>query len=361
METNFALNLPLNAVSFGQTSIAILKELHKRGYNPVLFPIGQIDLGAQNLSPEFGQWLQQCINDCHSRHKRSLPIFKLWHLEGSLESFSEKQILFSFYELDSPTKAEVNTVKNNTKVIFSSKYSVRQFQDLGLNNVHYVPLGFDADNFKKKDKQYFDDGRIIFNLVGKFEKRKHHDKVLRAWTRRFGQDGKYFLNCAIFNVFQPAEQQHAEISHILGKKYDNLHFLGFMPKNEQYNDYLNSGDIVIGVSGGEGFGLPEMQSVALGKHAVILNAHAYKDWANEQNAVLLNPAGKEESYDGKHFHKGYPYNQGFIYTFDEDEFIHCCEQAIERFKQNKINEAGLKLQEEYTYSKTVDEILKLIN
>jgi hypothetical protein len=52
-----------------------------------------------------------------------------------------------------------------------------------------------------------------------------------------------------------------------------------MNENSIYNEFLNSADIILGMSGGEGFGLPEFQSIALGKHAVLLNAHAYKTWA----------------------------------------------------------------------------------
>ena len=75
----------------------------------------------------------------------------------------------------------------------------------------------------------------------------------------------------------------------------------FMPKNAVYNDYLNSGDIVIGMSGGEGWGLPEFHSVGLGKHAVMLNATAYKEWATSENSVLLEPSGKIEVYDNKNY------------------------------------------------------------
>ena len=71
------------------------------------------------------------------------------------------------------------------------------------------------------------------------------------------------------------------------------------------------------MSGGEGWGLPEFQSACLGKHAVLLNASAYKDWANDKNAVLVEPSGKRDVYDGMFFHEGQPYNQGQVYeTFN---------------------------------------------
>ena len=121
-----------------------------------------------------------------------------------------------------------------------------------------------------------------------------------------------------------------------------------MDRNSEYNDYLNSADIIIGMSGGEGWGLPEFQSVALGKHAVILNAHGYKGWATESNSVLVEPSGKTESEDGVFFTAGSQYNQGSIFDFNEDDFLDACEKAEERVLKNKKNEEGLKLQEEFS-------------
>ena len=131
-----------------------------------------------------------------------------------------------------------------------------------------------------------------------------------------------------------------------------------MAKNTLYNDFLNSADVILGLSGGEGWALPEFQSVAMGKHAVILNASAYKEWANEKNSVLVNPSGKIPVYDGMFFQEGAPYNQGNIYDFNEDEFIDACEQAIKRVKESRVNKEGLLLQENFTYEKTTDAILE---
>ena len=153
------------------------------------------------------------------------------------------------------------------------------------------------------------------------------------------------------------QNMKAQQSLTEGQSYFNVHFLQYMPTNAAYNDFLNSGDIVIGMSGGEGWGLPEFQSVALGKHAVILNAHVYKDWATPENSVLVEPSGKTEAYDGFFFRQGTPFNQGNIFSFDEDAFIEGCEKAIERVESERENTEGLKLQEEFTYEKTLDMLL----
>jgi hypothetical protein len=358
--STFAVNVPINSVSFGQTSTALLREMKGRSLDPSIFPIGgQVDLSTQTPDKDFDEWVQKNCQKAAACHSRNLPSFKLWHLNGSLESFSDKQILLSFYELDEPTAAETNIARNNT-TLFTSQYTVDAFRNNGAET-HYVPLFFDKFNFRNTNKQYFDDGRITFNIVGKVEKRKRHEKTIRAWIKRFGGDKKYFLQCAIYNPFFKDADNNAIINNICeGKKIFNVGFLGFMGKNAIYNDFLNSGDIILGLSGGEGWGLPEFHSVGLGKHAVIMDAHSYKGWANEKNSTLVNPSGKIEAYDGMFFHKGHPFNQGNIFDYNEDEFIAACEEAIKKVEENRVNEEGLKIQEEFTVDKTLDRILEFV-
>lgn len=355
-------NLVVNPVSFGQVSTAILRELKERKQDIILSPIAnQFDLSAQPENPEFQEWLKEAVDGFTSKHSRKNRVFKLWHLSGSLESFSDEQVLFSFYELDNPTREEINIVKNNYKVIFSCQETVEKFQSLGCKNVDYLPLGFDSHNFYKTNKQYFSDDRITFSIVGKFESRKNHEKMVKAWLKKYGNNRKYSLQCAMWNPFLKPEQNNQIAQGLMGgQNYFNVVFSGYMHKNEMYHDYLNSSDIVLGMSGGEGWGLPEFQSVCLGKHAVLLNASAYKDWANDKNAVLVEPSGKRDVYDGMFFHEGQPYNQGQIYDFNEDDFISGCEEAIKRVESSRNNSEGEKLKDQFTYSKMVDSIVSYL-
>jgi hypothetical protein len=111
------------------------------------------------------------------------------------------------------------------------------------------------------------------------------------------------------------------------------------------------------MSGAEGWGLPEFHSVAMGKYAVIMDAHGYKSWANDKNSILIKPNSKIECYDGIFFNKGIPYNQGNIYDFNEEEFINGCELAIQKVESDKVNKEGLKLQEEFTSEKLLQNII----
>jgi len=358
---DFHLDLPINSLSFGNCSVNILKEIFKRGLSPTISLIGErADFSSfeGKITPEFLEWVKQRCHSFNLKHKRTNPTFKLWHINGSLSSPSKDQTLLTFYELDSPTSSEINIIKNQKTTLVSSSYTKSVFDSHGCANVKYCPLGFDSESFYKKESNRKDEEKIVFGLVGKLEKRKQHHKVLSAWAKKFGNNPKYMLNCAIKNSFLSDEQNQATLNQVLGgNSYFNINFLNYMPSNNLYNDYLNSNDIIIGMSAGEGWGLPEFQSLCLGKHGVILNAHAYKDWANSENSVLVNPNGKIPCYDGFFFNPGTEFNQGNYFDWDEDEFISACEEAENRFKNNKINIAGEELSKKFTWSNTTDVIL----
>lgn len=355
-----SLNLPLNSLSFGQISFSLLRGLCNKNIDFIINPIGQVDASSQQIDEKFAAVLKNSIELFSEKHNRENNIFKIWHLNGGIESFSKKQILLSFYELDSPTKSEINAVKNNYKTCFSSEYTVNLFKNLGCDNVFYLPLAFDKYNFYNTNKTYFND-RITFNLVGKLEKRKHHIKLIKSWIKKYGNNPDYSLQCAIYNPFIKEDKQKIMLNEALeNKKVFNVSFLSFMKENILYNDFLNSGNIVIGMSGGEGWGLPEFHSLALGKYGVILNSTGYKSWANKDNAVLVEPSSKIEAYDDIHFHKKLKFNQGNIFDFEEDDFIEGCEKAIELFRQKNVNEKGLELQEKFSIDSYTNNVLNLL-
>ena len=72
---------------------------------------------------------------------------------------------------------------------------------------------------------------------------------------------------------------------------------------------------------------------------------------------MVEPSGKIDAYDGVFFHEGMDFNQGQIFDWEEEAFLDACDKAVERVKDNPVNEAGLKIQEEFTVHRTLDSIL----
>ena len=366
---NFALNVPINSVSYGAVSIGILREIYKRGLSPSVFCIvGGADLSAQKDDQDFNLWLQGCLNKSIKLHKRTDKVFKLWHLNSCLDSMSKFQGLYFFHETNQPTEEELNAVNNQDVCFVSSQYTKHVFEEYGVaaDKIKYCPPGFDDWNFHKTNKEYLSKDTIVFQLCGKTETRKATARIAGLWVKKFGNDKKYRLHLAIYNPFfrrqdgqqMSFEEQKALFIHQVfgGKNYWNVNFYPFLQKNAEFNDFLNCSQIdLTGLSLSEGFNLPLFQSLCLGKWAVVLNAHVHKDYCNANNSILVEPSSMCPAVDNMFFRQGDRFNQGSWFQWDDEAVISGMELACS--KAHTPNVEGEKLREAFTFSRTVDIIL----
>ena len=355
------VNAPINALSFGNVSVNILRELHKKDIDLIFFPIGdKAELEAYDkIDLSFVKYLQSATNSRYEKINKDTPTLKLWHIFGSETRHSKNQSLFTFHEVSEVTSIEKNLLNLQDKIFVSSNYTKNIFELNGVENVTYVPLGFDSD-FYVTNKTYLED-KIHFGLLGKFESRKNTARIIKAWLKLFGNNSKYQLSCAITNPFlDKAKFQNELLKTLEGKQYNNLNFVPYMQTNSEVNDFLNSIDIDLGgLSGAEGWNLPSFNATALGKWSVVMNATAHKDWATSDNSILIEPSSLKDCYDDVFFKKGQAFNQGQFFNISDEEMENAILKSVSYAK--KPNPEGLKLQKEFTYEKTVETILCDIN
>ncbi len=364
MTQPFALNFPLNGVSFGQTSVAILREIFKRGLSPSVFPIGPVDLSTQKPDADFNAKLQGAINAAQQRHSRQHTAFRLWHIPGSMETVSARDSrLITFQECGTLTPLEINVLRNQQKVYVTNRYAQTFFKMYGID-AEWLPLGFDAHNFHMLEKRPSIEGVTSWLISGKAEARKSTYRQLALWCKRYGRDKNHRLNLSIANPFlSPQDQQNLILRALEGKTigpngyYWNVNQLDFSPTNAEFNTVLQSSEIALCCSTSEGFGLPEFHAAAMGAWPVVLDAHAFKDHFTTENAILVPPNGMEPIYDGIFFRQGEVTNQGNRFCFSDEDFYKGCEEAERRVKTIGLNQEGLKLQNQ-TYAQTVDNLLK---
>ena len=345
---------PLNSLSLGNVSYNIIRELYKKNHEVGIWPVSEnIDFSAFQPNKELKSKLEKSINSRFDFLKEDIPCLKIWHLNGSENRKNPKQYLYTFYECNKPTEIEKKLSDCQTKTIFSSSCSAELF------NAEFAPLGIDEDFYETK-KQYLE-GVVHFGLMGKFEKRKHTARIISAWIKKYGNNNKYQLTCCVTNPFFKDEEMKNLINLCLeGKRYTNVNFLPYLKTNKEVNEFLNAIDIdLTGLSGGEGWNLPAFNATCLGKWSLVLNATSHKDWANNENSILIEPSGEFDCYDNKFFVEGRPFNQGTFYNWEEDQIISAMEQAEN--KAGQINTEGQKLADKFTYSNTVDSILSHIS
>lgn len=349
------LECPLNSLSFGQISYGITEWLFRNNYDVNLFPISNnCDLSAFDKAPAgYEDWLRKSISNSLTNFKKTYPTLKIWHIHsgGHLGVVGTKQYLLTFHELDSLTETEVNILNQQEKVFVTSNYSKNIFEKYGVTvPVIYAPMGFDAIHTHTVPKKTITGNPITISVFGKAELRKHTFRVIKILAEKFGNNPNYRVNLHTHNSFFKNEEMIAMYNAVFNnQKPWNMTIYGFLPTNSHMNEAFNMCDIVVDMSGGESISIPSMCCVALGKHAVIHNCTAMKDWASYENAVLVEPYEKMPVYDGKFFAQGLQYNQGNIFSWKDDDFKSALDIAVERFKKNPVNEAGFELQKRYSF------------
>ncbi len=355
------VNAPINALSFGNVSVNILRELYKKNIDLIFFPIGEkVELSAYDkIDQDFIKYLQERTNNRFEKIDKNIPSLKLWHIFGSESRYTKNQSLFTFHEVSEVTPVEKNLLNLQDSILVSSNYTKSIFELNGLSNVTYVPLGFDTD-FHLTNRSYLPE-KIHFGLMGKFENRKNSSRIIKTWLKLFGNKSEYQLTCAITNQFLEKSRFQNELLKIMdGKHYNNVNFLPYMQMNSEVNDYLNSIDIDLGgLSGAEGWNLPSFNATALGKWSVVINATAHKDWATKDNSILIEPSSLKDCYDDIFFKKGQAFNQGQFFDISDEEMENAILKSVSYAKTP--NPEGLKLQKQFTYEKTVETILCAIS
>lgn len=356
---NFAAEVPLNNVSFGQTSVAILREFYQKELNPVIKLIGPKDISSQKNDEGFNNWLAQNESN-FINHRRENPVFRLWHPTSDLFSqISNKQVSLVFHETNQLTQEEINILSQQSKVLVTSKFTKEVFETFGLENVIYCPLGFDKYNFYPVQVPRIE-GVTHWYLGSKLETRKSQLRVLRIWAAKYGSNPAHRLTVQIWNPFLQKEHQEALINQALnGQNFWNIRFMPYLKTNAEMNQMLNSIDIdLTGISLMEGFNLTPFHSMLLGKWPIYLNAHVHKDYATTENAILIEPSGYIEANDGLWFVPGKQTMQGQWFNYNEQDVWTAMDQA-ER-KVGTVNKEGMKLQEKFNYKSSAEIILGVL-
>ena len=141
-----------------------------------------------------------------------------------------------------------------------------------------------------------------------------------------------------------------------GKHYSNINFIPWLKTNSEMNEFLNAIDIdLTGLSGGEGWNLPAFNATCLGKWSIVLNGTAHKEWANEDNSILIEPNGQQPVQDGVFFKENDSFNQGTFLTFDEEDLI--SKMEIAETKVGQFNTCGSLLGQTFSYKSALEDIL----
>lgn len=352
----------ISTLSLGQVGYNILRELYRRKIQ-VCFFARQVDFSPFKPDPSFQQWIERSINSRYEKLDRKVPTLNIWHLQGSEDRLSDKQVTLSFHETDSPTPSEIGVANHQDLTLFTSRWSVDNFKTYGATNVDYVPLGLDED-FTPSEQRLVPEDVTHWILCGKFEElRKMTGYKIRTWMKKYGGNPKHLLSICVDNPFYIRERNRFNTEDLLnqifqGNKPFNINVLPHLKTNAEMLQLYRSADLDLsGFSRAEGHNIPAHTVTALGKWSIVSNCSAHKDWATLENSILIEPNGMVKAIDNFFFFENSPFSSGNMFAFSDESFVNALERAEKMARIPNIN--GQKLAE-ITYSKTVNTILNKI-
>lgn len=346
---NINLNCPINSTGYGITSFNILNALCNLDINISLFPIGtNIELNTE----EDKSLIKKCL-DNSNEFTYNAPCIKIWHQHDLASRVGNGHYYtFPFFEIDKLVDREKHHLNYSDYIFVASKWAKQVLQDNGVTKPIYVaPLGVDTNIFHEPIKIKVEKPNYTFFHIGKWEHRKSHDFLLRAFDAAFTTNDNVELWLLPFNPFL-TEKENAVWFDLVDqcKLKDKIKVFGRLPSQKHVAEFIYHGDCGVFVSRAEGWNNEIIESMAMNKPIIATNYSAHTEYCNDKNSYLVSVDETEPANDGKWF-----FGQGNWAKLGQNEF----DQTVHYMKyvyNNRIetNEAGVSTAKKYSWNHTAD-------
>jgi phosphatidylinositol alpha-mannosyltransferase len=156
-----------------------------------------------------------------------------------------------------------------------------------------IPNGVDIDFFSPRvlPLEEFCDGKLNILFIGRLEKQKGVDHLLRAYAKVKNQ----FPQVRLIIAGPGVKLRHKYEEMVKDNNLADVAFVGFVPK-EQLSSYYASADICcFPATSGESFGIVILEAMASGKPVVASNIEGYNEVLSHGEEGLLVPPKDEEA------------------------------------------------------------------
>ena len=356
------LQAPINQLGYGVAGLNILKALQDKA-EVSLFSIGQPHVTNQEDATAVRKGMEVSNTFDHKA-----PCIKIWHQNQMAERIgSGKFIGFPIFELDKFNSFEKHHLRSCDELMVCSQWAkdvvmdqcpptsyrgvpIEEFDD--ESRVHVVPLGVDAELFPPAPVRQ--DNKTIFFNCGKWEIRKGHDILIKAFEKVLGhgEDAELWMMCS--NPFNSPEEDarwHQLYNHPKVKLIPRAE-----TQAEVYN-IMSQVDCGVFPSRGEGWNLELLEMMSAGKHVVTTNYSAHTEFCTEENGGLVTISDVEPAFDGKWF-----FGQGNWAKIGPHEEMDLYMKMMKFIldKRGTLNQAGIETAKKFSWENTANQILKVL-
>ena len=330
------------------------------GHQVSYFPIGNPD------APQCYHDELRIIVENAKMFGMDAPCLRIWHQHDMAQRVGVGPYYgMPIFELDTFSDIEKHHLSTLDHVIVNSHWAKRiiidQVSNLDNSTVHVVPLGVDRGIFNTNGVHGISESTIFINF-GKWEIRKGHDILIKAFERAFGHDDKVELWMCCENPFyDEAKNKEWADYYINSKLGDKVRMFPRQEDQEGVARLMNMADCGVFPSRGEGWNLELLEMMSCGKQVIATNYSAHTEFISEDNCLLIGTDfDVEPAYDGVWFHgQG---NWAKIEDKDITEMAMCMRMVHEDKQSGKdmINHEGIETAIEYSWENATKELMHIL-
>jgi len=297
---------PINQLGYGITGLNILKALSKQ-IEVSLWPIGQANVTCQ----EDADVCSHAIKNAKYFDSQA-PCLRIWHqFDMAMFVGNGPHIGFPIFELDEFNSVEKHHLASLDKVFVCSEWAknviIKNIWPIKEVPTYVVPLGVDQRTFSSgnlfTDIPQTNSDTIFFNC-GKWEVRKGHDILIKAFKEAFNENDNVQLWMMTNNPFLSEEeaQQWVSMYQQGGFCQKKVKLISRVETQQEVYNIMSQSDCGVFPSRGEGWNLEAIEMLSCGKQLIITNYSAHTEFCDEKNSKLISIDETEPAYDNKWFH-----------------------------------------------------------
>jgi glycosyltransferase involved in cell wall biosynthesis len=308
------LTAPVNKLGYGIVGLNIALAMERRGDDPALWPLGGIE------ADEVHHAALRRMMSRQAHYDPLAPSLRVWH-QFDLAQHVGKGLhaAYPFFELDRFKPAEKHHLKAQDVVFATSEWAAEILSlsaDLPSERVLVVNPGVDHAVFRPLEtaKPAGLAGNTVFLSIGKWETRKGHDVLYRAFRKAFGPTDNVRL---VMHCHNPCLGEH---SAPYNQSWERLYranlgeqvvfTAGRLQTHEDVAHLMSQVDCGVFPSRGEGWNLEAAEMLAMAKSVILTDYSAHRDFATKDNSLLIQVTELEDAHDGIWFKANDPSWEG---------------------------------------------------
>lgn len=347
----------INSLGYGIAGLNIIRELDKIA-DVTLFPIGQ----PQPTTQADAELVNKLFNK-QIHFDPSAPCVKIWHEHSLTERIGRgKYYGFPIFELNKFDQLRLKNLECCDNIITCSEWAKNIVIDQtkrSSDQVHVVPLGVDRIIFNEEKNKVSGTQFIVLNC-GKWEVRKGHDVLFRAFKMAFPNetDVKLFMMCT--NPFPQAQQQVQQFENM----YNSDKRISIIPRvntSEEVSMIMGQVDCGVFPARSEGWNLELIEMMSMGKPVIATNYAGHTEFCNNNNCMLINIEKTEPAYDGIWF-DGKIGEWANIGKNQIETLAGYLKNTYTMWKNNslQINQDGIETAKQFTWHNSAQKLLQAI-